>query len=113
MHFLITHLQTPRSMSDLARMLGMSKQQMTKLADKVIDMGMARRVNHPEDRRVILLEATDKAKAYMKESEAKTREHFHRMFDEMGGEDEMRFLEALSIMNEVFGRMDERERKNN
>lgn len=105
MHFLITQLRQPVSMSEMARVLRMSKQQMTKLADKVIEIGMAERINDPCDRRVILLKATPKASAYLENSEKQAREHFRSMLNEMGPVNEARFNESLKTLNDVFSQL--------
>lgn len=108
-HYLITQIRTPCTMTELARKLRMSKQQMTKLADKVIDMGMAVRENDPEDRRIVRLKATAKADAYLKASEERTRSYFVELFERMDPDDERMFMEALGKMSEVFRHLNEKE----
>lgn len=111
MHFLLTQIETPVSMSDLARKMRMPKQQMTRLADRVIELGMAERVNDANDRRVVLLKATEKAGAYMEECRDRMREHLHKMLEDMGEKDEQKFLSALESIHEVFMNIDRRERE--
>lgn len=112
MHYLLAHLCEPVSMTVMARRLGMSKQQLTPLADKLIAMDLVRRVNDPNDRRLVLLEATEKAESYMAGSVAKTNEYFGRMFEEMGEENEARFTRAMSEINAIFIEMQNRENQN-
>lgn len=113
MHYLLMQLcGGPQSMSLLARGMQITKQQMTVMADKMIAMDIVRRVNDPNDRRVVLLEATEKGRELLMESHRKTGEHFSRMFEEMGAENELRFARAMAELNDVFSEIERKEKTN-
>lgn len=109
LHFLLVQMSEHATMSDLARTLRMSRQQMTKLADKAIEMGLAVRESDPNDRRVVRLIATEKAIEYMEASRKKAREYYRNLYQAMGPEDEEKFVQALEAMNEVFAHLEMKE----
>jgi DNA-binding MarR family transcriptional regulator len=57
----------PQRMSDLARYLLQQTQTTTDLVDRLEQRGLVRRVRHATDRRVVLVEATDKARDLLQE----------------------------------------------
>lgn len=57
----------PQRMSDLARYLLQQTQTTTDLIDRLEQRGLVRRVRHATDRRVVLVEVTDTARAMLKE----------------------------------------------
>ncbi|MEE4025484.1 MarR family transcriptional regulator [Gordonia sp. PKS22-38] len=54
----------PMSMSDIGALLDLSARSMTVLADGLEKNKWVRRIPHPEDRRVTLIELTDEGRAY-------------------------------------------------
>ena len=55
-------------MSELAKALRLPKQQMTKLANRLVDGGFAQRRYDDKDRRTIVIVLTDKAKQYIEKN---------------------------------------------
>lgn len=57
----------PQRMSDVARYLLQQTQTTTDLVDRLEQRGLVRRIRHATDRRVVLVEATDAARALLDE----------------------------------------------
>jgi DNA-binding MarR family transcriptional regulator len=55
------HCEGAQKMTDLADALGVTPRNITALVDGLEDEGMVRRVAHPSDRRITLIELTDSA----------------------------------------------------
>ena len=53
------------TMSELAATTGMTKQQMTKIVNRLIEHNFVERVSDPDDRRIIRLKIKDKAESYI------------------------------------------------
>lgn len=57
----------PSSVSDIAKRLIISKPNMTPIIDKLLSDGFVHRYNSPTDRRILMIEITDKARSFLKE----------------------------------------------
>lgn len=75
------HCQGPSKLKSLADLVGMSARNLTVIADGLEADGLARRVNHPTDRRITLLELTPKGLAAADESLAPRLAHLGQVFD--------------------------------
>lgn len=62
--------RTPMSMSELAAALGIDPANATGLVDDLEELGLARRLPHPTDRRAKVVEATRKGKAVARRADA-------------------------------------------
>ena len=65
----------PMTMSEIARAVHCSKQQMTKTVGKLIDCGFAERVPDPADRRIIRLKLTSEGNAFIDRFQALCTDH--------------------------------------
>ena len=93
------------TMSELARFAGMSRQQTTKVVDRLIRGGFAQRENDPNDRRVIRLRTTEYAREYMECFQRNQAEYYEGMFEEMGEADRAAFCEAMETIQGIFSRL--------
>lgn len=93
------------TMSELARLAGMSRQQTTKVVNSLIRGGFARRENDPDDRRVIRLYTTDFAREYMERFQRNQAEYYESMFEDMGEEDRADFCAAMETLGGIFARL--------
>ena len=93
------------TMTELARLAGMSRQQTTKVVDRLIRGGFALRENDPNDRRVIRLRTTDYARKYLEQFQHNQAEYYETMFEDMGEEDRASFCAAMEMLRDVFGRL--------
>jgi DNA-binding MarR family transcriptional regulator len=77
------HCQGPAKMKTLADTLGLTARNMTAVADSLESEGLVRRVDHPSDRRVTLLELTDDGLAAADQSLVPRLAEISRLFDEL------------------------------
>ena len=77
------HCQGPAKMKTLADTLGLTARNMTAVADSLESEGLLRRVDHPSDRRVTLLELTDAGLAAADQSLVPRLAGISRLFDEL------------------------------
>lgn len=95
------------TMSELARFVRMPKHQMTKMADRLIAHEFVERVYDAADRRVIRLQITEKALAYIDHFLDEDAGYFRKLFENMTAENRMRFQEAMKVMIDILVEMPE------
>ncbi len=93
------------TMSELARLAGMSPQQTTRVVNRLIQGGFARRENDPVDRRVIRLRTTEYAREYVQRFRCQQADYYEHMFEDMGEDGRDAFCAALETLRHVFGRL--------
>ena len=89
-------------MSELARYVRMPKHQMTKMADRLIAHEFVKRVYDVDDRRVIRLQITEKALAYIDHFLDEDAGCFRKLFENMTEENRVRFQEAMKAMIDIL-----------
>ena len=90
------------TMSELARYVRMPKHQMTKMADRLIAHEFVKRVYDADDRRVIRLQITEKALAYIDHFLDEDAGCFRKLFENMTEENRVRFQEAMKAMIDIL-----------
>lgn len=90
------------TMSELAKWMHMSKQQLTKLVDKMIERAFVERVADPNDRRIVRLQLTQNAQKYIDSFLAEDAVYYRELFDSMTEKDREEFGNALSVMQRTF-----------
>ena len=90
------------TMSELARYVRMPKHQMTKMADRLIAHEFVKRVYDVDDRRVIRLQITEKALAYIDHFLDEDAGCFRKLFENMTEENRDRFQEAMKAMIDIL-----------
>ena len=90
------------TMTELANLARMPKQQMSKLVDKLVDGGFAERLSGPDDRRVIRLRATEKADEYVASFLEKDAAEFREFFEQLEDGERERFCGALRTIHNTF-----------
>lgn len=93
------------TMSELARLARMSRQQTTKVVDRLIQGGFAQRESDPNDRRLIRLRTTAYAEEFVGQFQRQQADYYETMFEEMSEEDRRAFCTALETLSGVFGRL--------
>ena len=104
---LLRHSGQALTMTELGKWLRMPKQQVTKLADRLIERGLAERVSDPKDRRKTRLQITPAANEYMAGFKQRQMDYYTEMLLKMSEDDRSRFNEAIKSLHEVFGHMTE------
>lgn len=97
------------TMSEIARWMHISKQQMTKLVDKMMEHGFVERVSDPGDRRIIRLQLTEHAQEYSDSFLAQDAVYYRNFFESMPDEDREDFGKALESIRRVFIHLNEKE----
>jgi DNA-binding MarR family transcriptional regulator len=92
------HCQGPAKMKTLADTLGLTARNMTAVADSLESEGLLRRVDHPSDRRVTLLELTDEGLAAADESLVPRLAEISRLFDELSPAARQQFHHTLAAL---------------
>lgn len=96
------------TMSELARSVHCSRQQMTKTVNQLIGCDFAERISDPDDRRIIRLRLTKAGIAYT-EHLCENAEVFYRsMFASMTAEEKKDFGNALCTLHRIFTCLSER-----
>lgn len=93
------------SMTQLANLAKMPKQQMTKMADRLVEQGFVARYDDPEDRRVVMIRLTDKAKEFIDYFMEHDASCFRPLLERMTAQDLEDFGHALDQLLEVFCRL--------
>ncbi len=93
------------SMTQLAGLTKMPKQQMTKMADRLVEQGFVTRYDDPDDRRIVMIRLTDKAKEYIDYFLEHDASCFRPLLEQMTARDLEDFGNALGQLIEVFCRL--------
>lgn len=92
------------TMSELAKVMVISKPNLTPVIDRLIEDGYVERRPGPKDRRKLVISLTDQGRAYLEEVEAKMKEHTADKLESLTEED-------LDALNEASGKIIEIIRK--
>ena len=95
----------PMTMTKLTQILNISKQNTTKLADKLIESGFCRRRADPADRRVILLEINENGKKMIEENFRSRLNYMLEEIERLGPQDRAAFFHAMETLNRLFEKM--------
>ncbi len=95
------------TISETARRMGIPKQQMTRIADRMIDLGLAERVGDPSDRRITRLKLTDEAGSFVDRFLGQDAVYYKNLFDSMTEKDREDFKNALESIRDIFERLSE------
>lgn len=97
--------QGPRKMRALADDLGLTPRNVTALVDALEDDGLVRRVPHPSDRRVTMVESTPAGVAAAEETLAPKLDAIGELFEDLSPEDRDRLAD---ILDQVLASLRER-----
>jgi len=92
------HCQGPAKMKTLADTLGLTARNMTAVADSLESEGLLRRVDHPSDRRVTLLELTDAGLVAADQSLVPRLAEISRLFDELSPAARNELRDTLAVL---------------
>lgn len=99
---LLKEIGTPITMSEIAKITKMPKQQMTKMVNKLIEHNFVNRVTDESDRRIIRLELTEKAEEYINCFIENDAIYFNDFFDSLTEEETDEFFGALDVMHNIL-----------
>lgn len=99
------------SMSQLARALHVSKQQLTKQVDALCLHGLAERNVAPDNRRVVLVQLTASGRSFLKSVLHRRSVAVRRFFSGLSAEEEDTLLKAFSLLRRLLEQDCRREEK--
>lgn len=88
----------PTAMSELAQTLCISKSNMTPIIDKLIEEGLAVRGENPNDRRIILIETTNKTKDLFEQTKKAAQERLSSRIQHLDSEDLTQLHQSIRII---------------
>ncbi|MCT7354136.1 MarR family transcriptional regulator [Streptomyces sp. 15-116A] len=93
----------PRTVSDIARLLGTTRQSVQRLADLLVDQGLAAYRDNPAHRRARLLTATGPGRAALRDVGPGHAELAEQLCEKLGGEAELRrTVESLNGLSRAL-----------
>lgn len=92
------------TMTELAKAMQLPKQQMTKLANRLVDGGFAQRRYDDKDRRTIVIVLTDKAKQYIEKITSQDIESYKNGFKNLDMEEVEQFQEAIETLFRILSK---------
>lgn len=93
------------TMSEIGQRIHMSKQQMTKIINRLVEHDFVTRVYDPQNRRVIKVQITEKALAYIKHFSNKNTECFQPLLNSMDEKDLNDFKQAIDTLTRILSRL--------
>lgn len=94
------------NMSEIARRVSISKQQATKIIDRLEKHGFVNRVHSVEDRRAINIEITPRAEEYIDKNYYNNVEFISLLEGKLTADEMERFDEAIGILADIFPKLD-------
>lgn len=100
-YFILTHLAThgPLRGADLSDAFGMDKGGVSRQVQALVDLGLVERKPDAEDRRAILLDATDEGRRRLEAVSASRRDRFDERLADWGDEELAGFARQLAAYN--------------
>jgi DNA-binding MarR family transcriptional regulator len=86
------------TMTQFSQMSGLEKGSFTAVADKLIDMGLAKRVRDPKDRRKIILRLTPKGNVVARKLIRYAESHLERKLSRLSDPERRELLDALAVL---------------
>ncbi len=90
------------TMSALAAMAQIPKQQMTKLVNRLVECGFVERADDPADRRIVNIKLTAKAMDYIAQFLEQDAGCFRRLLEQMDQKDRDDFGEAIETLLRIL-----------
>lgn len=103
-YFLLTHLAVhgPMRGADLSDAFGMDKGGVSRQAQALVDMGLVERKPDPEDRRAVLLDASDEGRRRLEEMQRTRQDRFDERLADWTDEDLASFARRLAVYNRAL-----------
>ena len=100
-YFILTHLAThgPLRGADLSDAFGMDKGGVSRQVQALVDLGLVERMPDPEDRRAILLDASEEGRTRLEVMSQNRRDRFDERLADWSDEDLATFSRQLTAYN--------------
>lgn len=96
---------SPISMTDLARSLGVSNQQMTRIVDALVEMALVERLTSPDNRRLVLTQLTDKGKETLKYIKNQKKQHLSDKLAVLSEDEVEQCIHYLAELNRIMAKL--------
>lgn len=97
--------QQPLNMTSLADHLLMTRQQLTKVVDALVEKGFVVRGTDPENRRHVILTLSDAGTRFVKQLVYEQPHMLNRLLQALGTDEADRFLDAITILKDVLSKL--------
>lgn len=102
---LATVLRDPLSVADISRLVGTSRQSVQRVADRLVDQGLAEYQPNPAHRRAKLLTPTDEGRSAVRAIAPAHADLAHQLAVEFGEENLSRLLDSLQELSTVLDKL--------
>ena len=92
-------------MSEIGRLVHISKSNMTSLIDKLVENGLAERLPDKNDRRVINIAITDKGTELLKDWRKYSNNEIKKNLSALSDEDLEKFYDSIENINDILKKM--------
>ena len=99
------------TMSSLAKKMNLQKQSATKVVNQLVGMDFIRRFNDEADRRIIKVENTPEAKAYLDRFSIENMKQVSRYFASLSNEEFMELQKAIETVNRILPHVSVKDKK--
>lgn len=96
------------NMTQLAAQLYVSKQQLTKIIDGLVEKGFVRRFGDENNRRVVLVEATEKGRKLMLDTQTQFVNSFAPAFDRLSDVQKRKVAQAVEDIRQTLSNVEPR-----
>lgn len=96
--------QQPLNMTQLAEYMLVTRQQLTKIIDSLVEKGLVERGADPENRRHVILRLSDEGLLYVRQLMYDQPNFLSQLLGALNDTEAHRFLEAISIMKDVLSK---------
>lgn len=93
------------NMSELAEQLLITRQQLTKLVDALVEKGLAERGDDPGNRRHVMITLTESGRRCMEASVNNKLDALSKLLSALSDDDAKRFADAIKVIKEVLAKI--------
>ncbi len=90
------------SLSDLAEHLGVTCATASTATERLVQRNFVQRIDHPQERRKVVLNLTDEGKQYLEQAQTQTRTHIADLLDSLMAEEIAQIEKGLILLNNLF-----------
>ena len=99
------------TMSALAGIMGLQKQSATKIVNQLVELNFIRRFSDESDRRIIKVDITPEAKAYLDKFSIENMKQVSRYFESLSDEEFIELQNAVETVNRILPHVSVKEKK--
>ena len=106
LYLMLVLLQRPLlNMTQLARSIAVSKEQASRAVSSLVDLGYVERMESPNNRRLVLVQLTERGRAMLEEEPRGVKLCLRRHFQQLCPEDRQRMNQAVGTLLDCMNKM--------